>query len=135
MTRILGSGTLDEESLRLLERLADCIQRPQTEVPREAEPVKQVAPQQVTPVGGESVETEPAKMSTGEPSSNGDSERNTEERVIVGSLRTMSEDRWTCKVPSCTGGFTASWIAGISTKWTRRIDSSWQTRTVSAWAV
>ncbi len=27
MTRILGSGTLDEESLRLLEQLADCIQR------------------------------------------------------------------------------------------------------------
>jgi hypothetical protein len=32
MMRILGSGTLDEESLQLLERLADCIQRPQTEV-------------------------------------------------------------------------------------------------------
>ena len=65
MTRILGSGTLDEESLRLLEQLADCIQRPQTEVTREAEPVKQVAAQQVTPAGGESVETEPAEMSTG----------------------------------------------------------------------
>ena len=23
----------------------------------------------------------------------------------MGSLRTMSEDRWMCKVPSCTGGF------------------------------
>ena len=48
LTRILGSGPLDEESLRLLEKLADCIQRPQTEVTREAEPVKQVAAQQVT---------------------------------------------------------------------------------------
>jgi len=105
MTRILGSGTLDEESLRLLEQLADCLQRPQTEVTRGAEPVKQAALQQVTPAGGESVETEPAEMPTGEPSSNGDSGRNTEEKVIVGSPRTMSEYRWTCKVPSCTGGF------------------------------
>jgi len=105
MTRILGSGKLDEESLRLLKHLADCIQRPQAEVTRGAEPVEQVAAQQVTPKGGESVETEPAEMSTGEPSSNGDSERNTEEKVIVGSLRTMSEDRRACKVPSCTGGF------------------------------
>ncbi len=105
MTRILGSGTLDEESLRLLEQLADCIQRPQTEVTREAEPVKQAAAQQVTPAGGESVETEPAEMPTGEPSSNGDSGHNTEGKVIVGSLRTMPEDRWTCRVPSCTEGF------------------------------
>ena len=43
MTRILGSGTLDEESLRLLEQLADCIRRPQAEVLQEAEPAKQVA--------------------------------------------------------------------------------------------
>ncbi len=105
MTRILGSGKLDEESLRLLEHLADCIQRPQAEVTREAEPVEQVAAQQVTSEGGESVETEPAEMPTGEPSSDGDSARNAEEKVIVGSLRTMSGDRWTCKVPSCTGGF------------------------------
>jgi hypothetical protein len=48
MTRILGSGTLDEESLRLLEQLADCIQRPQAEVTREAEPTRQAAAQQVT---------------------------------------------------------------------------------------
>jgi hypothetical protein len=105
MTRILGSGTLDEESLRLLEQLADCIQRPQTEVTREAGPVKQAAAQQVTPAEGESAETRPAELPTGEPSFNGDSERNAEEKVIVGSLRTMPEDRWICKVPSCAGGF------------------------------
>jgi hypothetical protein len=29
VTRILDSGTLDEKSLRLLEQLADCVQRPQ----------------------------------------------------------------------------------------------------------
>ena len=45
LTRILGSGPLDEESLRLLEQLADCIQRPQAEVLREAEPAKQTAAQ------------------------------------------------------------------------------------------
>jgi hypothetical protein len=58
MTRILGSGALDEESLRLLEQLADCIQCPRAEVTREAEPVKQVAEQQVTPAGEEPVKTE-----------------------------------------------------------------------------
>jgi hypothetical protein len=101
MTQILGSGTLDEESLQLLEQLADCVQRPQTEVTRGSEPVKQVAAQQVMSAGGESVEAEPAEMSTGEPSPTSDSERNTLEKVIVGSLRTMSEVWWTCKVPSC----------------------------------
>ena len=105
MTRILGSGTLDEESLRLLEQLADCIQRPQAEVTREVGPVKLAAAQQVTPAEGESAETEPAELPTGEPSLNGDSERDAEEKVIVGSLRTLPEDRWMCKVPSCTGGF------------------------------
>jgi hypothetical protein len=105
MTRILGSGVLGEESLRLLEQLADYIQRPQTEVTREAEPVKQVAAQQVTPAGGEPTEIEPAGMPTGEPSSDSDSGRYAEEKVIVGSLRTMSEDQWTCRVPSCTRGF------------------------------
>jgi hypothetical protein len=105
MTRILGSGPLDEESLRLLEQLADCIQRPQAEVTREAEPTRQAAVQQVTSAEEESAETEPAEMSTGEPSSGGDPGHNTEEGVIVGSLRTLPADRWTCKVPSCTGGF------------------------------
>jgi hypothetical protein len=105
VTWILDSGTLDEKSLRLLEQLADCAQRPRVRSTREAEPVKQAAAQQVTPARGEPVETEPAEVPTGEPSSNNDSGHNTEEKVIVGSLRTMSEDRWTCKVPSCTGGF------------------------------
>ena len=65
MTRILGSGTLDEESLRLLEQLVDCIQRPQAEATREADPTRQAAAQQVTSAEGESAETEPAEMSTG----------------------------------------------------------------------
>jgi hypothetical protein len=65
MTRILGSGPLDEESLRLLEQLVDCIQRPQAEATREADPTRQAAAQQVTSAEGESAETEPAEMSTG----------------------------------------------------------------------
>jgi hypothetical protein len=28
-----------------------------------------------------------------------------EKKAIMGSLRTTSDDRWACKVPSCTGGF------------------------------
>jgi hypothetical protein len=103
LTRILGSGPLDGRSLRLLEQLADCIQRPQAEMLQEAEPAKRVAAQQITTMEGESAETEPAEVPTGEPSHSGDPEHNTEEGVIVGSLRTMPTDRWTCKVPSCTG--------------------------------
>ncbi len=105
LTRILGSGPLDEESLQLLEQLVGCIRRPQTEVLQEAEPAGQVAAQQITIAGGESTETEPAEVPTGEPSYSGDPEHNTEEEVIVGSLRTMPADQWTCKVPSCTGKF------------------------------
>jgi hypothetical protein len=105
MTQILCSGLLDEESLQLLEQLADCIQRPQAEVIQEAEPTKRVAAKQVTSAEEEPAETEPAEVSTGELSSGGDPEHNAEEGVIVGSLRTTPADRWTCKVPSCTGGF------------------------------
>ena len=56
ITRILGSGTLDEESLRLLEQLADCIQHPQAEVLQEAEPARQAATQQITTTEEESAE-------------------------------------------------------------------------------
>ncbi len=40
-----------------------------------------------------------------EPSPDGVSKDPAEERAFVGSLRTTPEDRWTCKVPSCTGKF------------------------------
>jgi hypothetical protein len=72
LARILGSGLLDEESLRLLEQLADCIQRPQAEVLQEAEPARQAATQQITTTEEESTETEPAEVPTGEPSHSGD---------------------------------------------------------------
>jgi len=105
LARILGAGPLGGRSLRLLEQLADCVQYPQEETLREAEPAKRVAAQQTTSMEGGSTETAPAEVPTGEPSNNGDPEHNTEEGVIVGSLRTMPTDRWTCKVPSCTGKF------------------------------
>jgi hypothetical protein len=105
LTRILGPGPLDEESLRLLERLADCIQHPQAEVSQEAVPAGQAASQQTTTTEGESAVTEPAGITAGEPSHSGDPEHSSEEGVIVGSLRTMPTDRWTCRVPSCTGKF------------------------------
>jgi hypothetical protein len=64
LTRILGSGPLDEESLRLLEQLADCVRRPQAEVLQEAEPARQAAKQQITTTEEESAETEPAQGSS-----------------------------------------------------------------------
>ena len=105
VTQMLDSGTLDEKSLWLLEQLADCVQHSQTEVTREAGPIKQATAQQATPARGEPVEVESSEAPMGEPSSGGDSGHITEKKVVVGSLRTTSEDRWVCKVPSCTGGF------------------------------
>jgi hypothetical protein len=105
VTQMLDSGTLDEKSLRLLEQLADCIQCSQAEMTREAGPDKQAAAHQATPSRGEPVEIEPLETPKVEPSTGGDSECPVEKKVIVGSLRTTSEDRWACKVPSCTGGF------------------------------
>ena len=64
LTRILGSGLIRGKSLRLMEQLADCIQRPQAGVLQGEEPAKQVAAQQVTTVEEESVETEPAEVPT-----------------------------------------------------------------------
>jgi hypothetical protein len=105
LTRILGSGPLDEESLRLLEQLADCIQHPRAEVLQEPVPTSQAASQQITTTEEESAEAEPAEMTTGEPSHSGDPEHNSEEGVIMGSLRSAPTDRWMCRVPSCTGKF------------------------------
>ncbi len=96
---------MDEKSFRLLEQLADCIQCPPAEMARETEPDKQAAAQQATPTRGEPAEIEPPGVQKVEPSPGGDSECPAGKKVIVGSLRTTSEDRWACKVPSCTGGF------------------------------
>jgi hypothetical protein len=134
LARILGAGPLVGGSLRLLEQLADYVQCPQEEVPREAGPVKRAAAQHTTSTERESAETAPAEAPTGEPNYSGDPEHITEEGVIVGSLRTMPTDRWTCKVPA-RGSSTASRTAGASTKWNQRRGSGWQICTVSAWGV
>jgi len=105
LARILGAGPLVGGSLRLLEQLADYVQCPQEGVPRETAPAKQAAAQLATSAGEGSVETEPTEVPMGEPSYSGDPEHTTEEGVIVGSLRTMPTDRWTCKVPACSGKF------------------------------
>ncbi len=105
VTQMLDSGALNEKSLRLLEQLTDCVQCSQAEVTREAGPIKQAAAQQATPARGEPAEVESSEAPMGEPSSGSDSGNITEKKAIVGSLRTASEDRWACKVPSCTGGF------------------------------
>jgi hypothetical protein len=105
LARILGAGPLVGGSLRLLEQLADYVQCPQEEVLREAGPVKRAAAQQTTSTEKESAETAPAETPMGKPSCSGDPEHTTEEGVIVGSLRTMPTDRWTCKATACTGKF------------------------------
>ncbi len=103
--QMLDSGTLDERFFQLLEQLADCIQRPPAEAAREAEPSKQAAAQQAAPTRGEPREVEPSEVPKVELSPGGRPKSSAEKKVIVGSLRTTLEDRWVCKVPSCTGGF------------------------------
>jgi hypothetical protein len=105
VTQMLDSGTLYEKSFRLLEQLADCIQCPPAKMAREAEPDKQATARQATPTRGEPAEIEPLVVLKVEPSPGGDSKCPAGKKVIVGSLRTTSEDRWACKVPSCTRGF------------------------------
>jgi hypothetical protein len=106
VTQMLDSGTLlDERSFQLLEQLADCIQRPPTEAARKLEPGKQAAAQQATPTRGEPAEVEPSEVPKVELNPGGDSKCPAEKKAIVGSLRATSEDRWACKVPSCTAGF------------------------------
>jgi hypothetical protein len=125
VTQMLDSGTLDEKSFRLLEQLADCIQCPQAKMAREAEPDKQAAAQQATPTRGEPAEIEPSVVPKVEPSSGGDSKCPAEKKVIVGSLRTTSEDRWRARCHHAPEDSIASRTAGFSTKWSRRTGSSW----------
>jgi hypothetical protein len=105
LARILDAGPLVGGSLRLLEQLADYVQCPQEGVPRETAPAKQAAAQLAKPAEEELVETESTEVPMGELSYSGDPEHTTEKGVIVGSLRTTPTDRWTCKVPACTGKF------------------------------
>jgi hypothetical protein len=105
LARILGAGPLVGGSLRLLEQLADYVQCPQEGVPRKTAPAEQAAAQPATPEEEGSVEIESTEGPRGEPSHSSDPEHATEKGVIVGSLRTTPTDRWTCKVPVCTGKF------------------------------
>ncbi len=125
LARILGEGPIVGGSLRLLEQLEDHIQRPQEGVLREAEPAKQAATQQAASAREESIEAAPTGTPTRKPDYSSELDNIAEEGVIVGSLRTMPTDRWTCKVPACTGKFHPSRTAGASTRWNRKRDSGW----------
>ncbi len=135
MTRILGSETLDEESHQLLEQLADCIQRPQTEVTREAEPVKQAAAQQVTPAGGDPVETEPAELPTRSRAPTATLDTTQRRKLSADPCAPCQRTDGCARCHRAQEGSIASRTAGFSTKWTRRTDSSWPTSIASAWAV
>ena len=105
LARILGAGPLVGGSLRLLEQLADYVQCPQEGVPHETAPAKPAVTQPAAPAEEESIEAESKEVPVGESSSSGDPEHIAGRGVIVGSLRTTPVDRWTCKVPACTGKF------------------------------
>ncbi len=92
VTQMLDSGTLDEKSFRLLEQLADCIQCSPVKMAREAEPDKQAVAQQATPTRGEPADIEPSVVPKVEPGPGGDPKCPAGKTVIVGSLRTTSED-------------------------------------------
>ena len=105
LARILGAGPLVGGSLRLLEQLADYVQCPQEGVPHETAPAKPAAAQPAALAEEESIETESTEVPVRESSSSGDPEQIIGKGVIVGSLRTIPKDQWTCKVPACTGKF------------------------------
>jgi hypothetical protein len=105
VTEMLDSGTLDERSSQLLEQLADYIQHPPTEVAHGTESDEAAAIQPAAPPRGESMGAESSEETKVGQSPDGTSKGPAEERAFVGSLRTTPEDRWTCKVSSCTGKF------------------------------
>ncbi len=124
VTRILGSGTLDEESLRLLERLADCIQCPQAKVTREAEPIKQAAAQQATPAEGEPVVTEPLEAPMGEPSSDDGPSASQRRRLSWDPCAPRQRSDGRARCCHARKDFTASRTAGFSIRWTRKTGSN-----------
>ena len=104
VTQMLNSGTLDKESSRLLGQLASCIRcQPMAAAPGSESGLGAV--RQSTPLEDVQAETESSEEPGVEPGPDGSSKEPTDTRVVVGSLRTTPEDKWTCKVPSCTGSF------------------------------
>jgi hypothetical protein len=69
-----------------------------------SEPDPEITPQPAPP-RGESTEAESSEEPGVEPNPDGLSGKPAEKRIVVGSLRTTLEDKWKCKVPSCTGRF------------------------------
>jgi hypothetical protein len=104
VTQMLDSGTLDERSSQLLEQLAGHIRCPPTETAHRPESNSEAMQQPAPPREGQT-ETKSSGEARVETNPDGISEDPVEERVIDGSLRTTPEDRWTCKVPSCTRKF------------------------------
>ncbi len=104
VTQMLDTGTLDERSSQLLEQLAGYIRCLPTEAVHGSKSDPEVTPQPAPP-REEPTEAESSKEPGVEPNPDGVSGNPAEEKVVVGSLRTTPEDKWTCKVPSCTGRF------------------------------
>ncbi len=104
VTQMLDSGTLDERSSRLLEQLASCIRCLPAEAALRPEPEPEVT-QQSAPLREAPTEAKSSKEPGVEPDLDGLFREPAEKRIVVGSLRTTPEDKWTCKVPSCTGSF------------------------------
>jgi hypothetical protein len=104
VTQMLDSGTLDEKSSRLLGQLASCIRCLPVEAALGSGPDPGVT-RQSAPLEDAPAKTEPSEEPGAEPGPSGPPKEPADKRVVVGSLRTTPEDKWTCKVPSCTGSF------------------------------
>jgi hypothetical protein len=109
-TQMLNSGTLDEESFRLLEQLTSRTRhQPTAAVPGSGSSpgmVQQPATPKRTQAEAEPPEEQAAEKKSEAESSPGDLLKEpVEAGVVVGSLRAAQEDKWICKVPSCTGSF------------------------------
>ncbi len=133
VTQMLDLGTLDERSSWLLEQLASCIWCLPTEAASRPEPEPEVT-QQSAPLGEAPTEAESSKEPGVEPNLNGLFREPAEKRIVVGSLRTTPEDKWTCEVPLCTGSFHRLKDCRFFHSMERKTGLSWWNTTISAWA-
>jgi hypothetical protein len=106
---LASSGALEEESALLLEQLASRVRHRQGTVAPGHEsgtqPRRLSVPSEDVQASAEPSREQATEKSEPESSHGDSSSGSAEAEVVVGSLRAAQEDRWVCKVPSCTGSF------------------------------
>jgi hypothetical protein len=103
-TQMLKVGTLDKEPFQLLEQLTSRIWHHPMAAVLGSGSSPEAAQQPSLPEDAQAG-VKPSRGSEAESGLDNPSSEPAHKRVVVGSLRAAQEDKWTCKVPSCTGSF------------------------------